>query len=57
MQSFEHVKTYLTDCTKALSGNMMKLFAKSVAPIVAIAQELLNQPVEAFLAGFTDIVP
>jgi hypothetical protein len=57
MQNFVEVKSYLTKQVKALSGNMMKLFAKSVVSIVVMVQKLLNQPIKTFMTGFTDIVP
>jgi hypothetical protein len=57
LKQFNEVTEHLSKKAGALNGNIMKLFAKSIAPCVAMAQCLANQPAEAFLAGFTDIVP
>ena len=40
-----------------MKGKMLSLFTKQVSPLVQMAQSLLNQPTESFLAGATHLIP
>ena len=57
LKEMEEIKSYLIEQSKTLRGPLIDLFSKNIQPIVQIAQTLVNQPVEAFLGGFTSIVP
>jgi hypothetical protein len=58
LRECEEIKEHLKTISKTMKrGHLIELFSKQVAPIVRMAQALVNQPPEAFLGGFTDIVP
>lgn len=57
LKELAEVKKYLRERTSGKSGSLLALLARTCAPLRQMAQQILNQPVEAFLGGFTDTVP
>ena len=57
LKQLEGLKGDIANKTDGMNQKTISLFAKSVAPIIIMAQNLLNQPTEAFLGGFTDEIP
>ena len=51
------VKEHLNARVSVMQGNYLDILKRETAPIVKMAQALINQPAEAFIGGFTDIVP
>ena len=48
----QEVKNYIKQSSERATGFVMNLLAKS-----AFGQQILNQPAEAFIGGFADLVP
>jgi hypothetical protein len=57
LQKVDQIKEYLLKITNASTGPFQQMFTKAIAPIVKMAQSLINIPEEAFLGGFCDIAP
>jgi predicted GTPase len=57
LKNLDIVKRVLNERSKIQSGPLVSLLAKAVAPMIKMAQSLMNQPVEAFLGGVTSCVP
>jgi hypothetical protein len=57
LKELQEIKVYLIEQSKTLRGPLIDLFSKNIQPIVQMAQALVHQPVEAFLGGFTSVIP
>lgn len=57
LKKFAEVKESLQKISQCVKGPFQQMFTKSIAPIVQMAQAMINIPEEAFLGGFTDIAP
>lgn len=57
LKHLDVIKHELSNRIGVVQGKMLSLFSKQVAPLIQMAQSLLNQPTESFLAGATSLIP
>jgi hypothetical protein len=55
LKELDELKPLLLNKLKNTTGPLVKLFSNSIKPLVQMAQNLINQPAEAFLGGFTSV--
>jgi hypothetical protein len=57
LYTMDEIRRAVSERGNYLEGKLLQVLAKSITPLVKMAQAITNQPLEAFVGGFTDCIP